>query len=380
MSREVSIIGTGLSAFGKHPALGIGDLAHPAIRAAMQDAGVAPSDIQAAFCGSVLSRGGPGQRILKGIGISGIPVVNVENACSSGSSAVREAYLAIREGIYDVALVFGVEKLTVLGGGPLPLDTEDVEAVQGAIMPAIYAMRAQRHMLEFGTTAEQLAAIAVKNHRHGALNPKAQFQNLVTVEEVLTSRPVAEPLTLLQCCPTGDGAAAVVLVASEVAHRFSGKPARIRASVLRSGSFQGGFRDMTESDLTIATAAEAYGAAGLGPDDLDVLEVHDAFTIGELMYYEALGLCEKGEGGRFVESGASAIGGRTPVNPSGGLLAKGHPMGATGVAQIVEIVDQLRDRCGQRQVEGARIGLSHCTGGGTAGFDHVACSIHILEA
>ncbi|MGE0827821.1 MAG: thiolase family protein [Hyphomonadaceae bacterium] len=377
--RDVSIIGVGMSAFAKRKEDSVADIAQPAILEAMRDAGVLPRDLNAAFCGSVFSPGSSGQRILKGLGIHGLPILNVENACSSGSSALREAYIGIAAGLYDVALAFGVDKLTALGGGALPLLDEDVEAGQGVIMPAIYAMRARRHMEEFGTTREQLAAIAVKNHKNSVHNPKAQYRETYTLEQILNSRPVAEPLTLLQCCPTGDGAAAAILCASDLAHKFKGDPVRIRASVLRSGTFTDKFRDMTVSELTVDTAARAYEMAGLGPKDVNVLEVHDAFTIGELMYYEALGLCAHGEGGRVVDEGLAEIGGRFPVNPSGGLLSKGHPVGATGVAQIYEIVNQLRGRCEQRQVDDARIGLTHCTGGGSAGFDHVACTIHILE-
>ncbi|MGE3143307.1 MAG: thiolase family protein [Hyphomonadaceae bacterium] len=378
--RDVSIIGVGMSRFGKQPEASLDDIAHPAILEAMRDAGVAPRDIEAAYCGSVFARGNPCQRILKGLGVFGVPMLNVDNACSSGSSALRDAYIAIGAGLCDVALAFGVDKLTALGGGALPVLDGDVEGSQGVIMPAIYAMRARRHMEEFGTTRRQLAQIAVKNHRNSAHNPKAQYRDLYTLDQVLNSRPVADPLTLLQCCPTGDGAAAAVLVASECAGRFeSGAPIRIRASALRSGEFTDKFRDMTKSHLTIDTARIAYEAAGLGPEDVDLLEVHDAFTIGELMYYEALGLVAHGEGGRVVDEGLAEIGGRFPVNPSGGLLSKGHPVGATGVAQIYEVVNQLRGRCGPRQVENARIGLTHCTGGGAAGFDHVACTIHILE-
>lgn len=309
----------------------------------------------------------------------GIPILNVENACSSGSSALREAYIAVAAGVHEVVLVLGVEKLTALGGGALPLNVDDIEASHGLVMPAVYAMRAQRHMQEYGTTIEQLAKIAVKNHHNSVHNPKAQYRREYSLEEINSSRPIAEPLTLLHCCAASDGAAAVVVASRAYARKLGGQAVRIRASVLRGGSFTNSGRDMSKSDLTIRTAASAYEAAGLGPGDLDVLEVHDAFTIGELMYYEALGLCPLGEGGRVVDEGLAEIGGRFPVNPSGGLLSKGHPIGATGIAQVVEICNQLRGRCGPRQVENARIGLTHCTGGGVAGFDHVACTIHILE-
>ena len=376
--REVSVIGVGMSRFGKQPEISIADLAQAPVLDALDDAGVACQQVQAAYCGSVFGGSCLGQKILKGIGISTVPILNVENACSSGSSAFREAWLAIASGMVDVALAFGVDKLTALGGGAYPL-SDDIEADQGVLMPAVYAMRARRHMMEYGTTIEQLAKIAVKNHHNSVHNPHAQYRREYTLEEVLNSRMIADPLSILHCCPSGDGAAAVVLAATELAHGFPGKPIKVRASVLQSGLFKNDFRDMTKSDLSYRSAAAAYEMAGLGPEDIDVAEVHDAFTIGELMYYEALGFCAPGEGGRLIDDGATEITGRIPVNPSGGLLSKGHPVGATGVAQIVEIVSQLRGNCGARQVAGAKIGLTHCTGGGVAGFDHIACTIHVFE-
>jgi acetyl-CoA acetyltransferase len=376
--REVSVIGVGMSRFAKQPELSIVDLTQAPILDALGDAGVAVGQVQSAYSGSVFGGSGLGQKVLKGIGISSIPILNLENACSSGSSAFREAWLGVASGMYDVTLAFGAEKLTALGGGAYPL-SDDIEADQGVLMPAVYAMRARRHMMEYGTTIEQLAKIAVKNHHNSVHNPRAQFQREYTIEEVLNSRMIADPLTILHCCPTGDGAAAVVLAATEIAPRLRGKPVKVRASVLQSGLFKNDFRDMTKSDLSYRAAAVAYEMAGLGPEDVNVAEVHDAFTIGELMYYEALGFCAPGDGGRLVDERATEIGGRIPVNPSGGLLSKGHPVGATGVAQIVEIVNQLRGNCGPRQIAGARIGLTHCTGGGVAGFDHIACTIHLFE-
>jgi len=376
--REVSVVGVGMSRFAKQPEVSIVDLTQAPILDALDDAGVAVGQVQAAYSGSVFGGSGLGQKVLKGIGISSIPILNLENACSSGSSAFREAWLGVASGMYDVTLAFGAEKLTALGGGAFPL-SDDIEADQGVLMPAVYAMRARRHMMEYGTSIEQLAKIAVKNHHNSVHNPRAQYQREYTLEEVLNSRMIADPLTILHCCPTGDGAAAVVLAATEIAPRLRGKPVKVRASVLQSGLFKNDFRDMTKSDLSYRAAAAAYEIAGLGPDDIDVAEVHDAFTIGELMYYEALGFCAPGDGGRLVDEGATEIGGRIPVNPSGGLLSKGHPVGATGVAQIVEIVNQLRGNCGPRQIAGARIGLTHCTGGGVAGFDHIACTIHVFE-
>lgn len=375
----VSVIGVGMVPFGKFPQKGLIDIGWPAVKAAIDDAGIAPGRIQAAYCGTALGGMMAGQRVLGRIGLTGIPITNIENACSSSSTALRQGVIAIRSGEYDVVLVLGVEKLTKFGGGTLPLEREDWEVSQGLVMPALYAMRAKRYMYEFGLTVQQLAKVSVKNRAHGALNPDAQMRKPVTAEEVLSSRPVADPLTLLQCCPNGDGAAAVILCSSAIAAQFRLDPIRILASDLTSGKYVAGYRDMTVPEITVRGATEAYEAAGVGPKDIDVAEVHDAFSIAELLYYEAFGFCDHGDAGHLLDSGATTFGGDVVVNPSGGLLAKGHPVGATGAAQAVEVVRQLRGEAGRRQVEGARIGLTHATGGGISGFDHGACSIHIFS-
>ena len=373
-----SIIGVGMVPFGKFPNRTVVDLAWPAVKAAIADSGIDPRRIQAAFCGTTFSGMMTGQRVLGQIGLSGIPITNIENACSSSSTALRQGVAAIRSGQHDVVLVLGVEKLTKFGGGVLPLELEDWDVSQGMMMPALYAMRAQRYIHDYGLTKEQLAQVSVKNRKHGSLNPDAQMREPVTVEQVLNSRPVADPFTLLQCCPTGDGAAAILLTSDKLATQIGRAPIRVLASDLTSGRFTPGYRDMTIPEITVRGAHEAYEEAGLGPDDIDVAEVHDAFSIAELLYYEAFGFCGRGEAGRMISDGETAIGGRLPVNPSGGLLAKGHPIGATGAAQVVEIIRQLRGEAGPRQVEGAKIGLSHATGGGITGFDHGACAIHIF--
>jgi benzoylsuccinyl-CoA thiolase BbsB subunit len=373
-----AIAGVGMTKFGKQPERTIEDIGREALIRAMKDAGVGREDIEEVFCGS--SYGGPliGQRILRDLGMTGIPITNVENACSSGAAALREAAWAIKAGRAEAIAVIGVEKLTRFGGGTLPLEETDIEVNLGNVMPAVYAMRARRYMHETGATARHLAMIAVKAHEYGARNPNAQLQNRVTIEEVLGSRMVADPLTLFMCCPTGDGAAAVIVMSEARARKLGARPVRIEASVLQSGQYKTGFRDMASSELTERTSRLAYEAAGIGPQDVDVVEVHDAFASAELMYYEALGLCGKGEGASMIERGATGPGGLVPVNPSGGLACRGHPVGATGVAQIVEAVAQLRGEAGPRQVSGAKVALTHCTGGGIAGLDHGACAVHVL--
>jgi benzoylsuccinyl-CoA thiolase BbsB subunit len=365
--------------FGKFLEKSLEELGVPAILDACQDSGVPMDRIQVAYCGSVIGGNCVGQRILKEVGLTGIEVVNVSNACASGSTAFRGVWSLIASGVYDIGLAFGVEQMSKLIAGAIPLDQDDLEAGQGMIMPALYAMRAKRHMELYGTTREQLALVSVKNHAHSVHNPKAQYQKTFTVQEILASAMICDPLTLYQCCPTGDGASAAVLCAKEMARQFSSNPVTVAASVLTSGKSSLDPHDITISDLTRRTAEQSYEMAGIGPEDLDVLEVHDAFTIGEILHYENLGLCQPGEGARMVEEKRTWIGGDKPVNPSGGLLSKGHPLGATGIAQVAEIVWQLRGEAGPRQVQGASVGLTHCTGGGIAGVDGAACSIHILK-
>jgi acetyl-CoA acetyltransferase len=376
--RDVAVLGTGIVPFGKHHTLSVPHLARPAVIDALEESGLRRSDIGTLYCGSALSGMMAGQRVARETGLTGIPIVNTENACSSGATAFREAMLAVGSGVVDYALVVGVEKLTRLGGGTLPLDQEDIEVINGQVMPGLYAMRAQRYLHDHGHTARDLAAVAVKARRHGALTPYAQFRTPTTLEEVLASRPIADPLTLLQCCPTGDGAAAVVIGPADATHCGKHQRIRVLGSHLASGRYVSGFRDMTVPEITVRCAGELYEEISLDPRDIDVLECHDAFTIAELLYYEALGLCRPGEAPSLLHSGATSLGGRNVVNPSGGMLSKGHPVGASGVAQMVEIVRQLQGRCGARQVSGAKLGLTHVTGGGTAGFDHGACCIHVF--
>ncbi|MDP9918987.1 acetyl-CoA acetyltransferase [Variovorax boronicumulans] len=372
------ITGVGITDFGRFPELTEEAMVQSAILDALEDAGTRLSDVQAFYCGNALGAMLPGQRALRELHANGGAVYNVDNACSSGATALNLALQALKVGQYDTVLVFGMDHLSALGGGPLQLSQQDWNNRRGMIMPALYAMRARRYMHDRGLKLETLADISVKNRKHGVLNPIAKFAKLATREEILASRPVAEPLTLLQCCPAVvDGAAALVL--STKPSQGVAKPVQVLASVVQSGLFETTPVDMTQAEITARAASLAYEQAGVGPRDLSLLEVHDAFTISELLYYEALGLCDRGDAAALLHSGATALGGRVPVNPSGGLLAKGHPPGATGVAQIVEVCEQLQGRAGARQVQGARIGLTQVTGGGIWGVDHAACAIHILS-
>jgi len=378
--QDIYITGGAMTPFGRHPGVMAPELAQQAILKALDDAGVSKNEIQAVYCANVLGGMILGQLIVRDLGFKGIPVYNVENACASGATGVHLARHALLAGQYDTVLVFGIEQLTALGGGTIPLQRNDhkteLYAKAGMVLPAVYAMRGTRFLHERDAAPADLAAVAVKNRFHGSLNEFAQQRSETTVEEVLASRMIAEPLTLLQCCPSQvDGAAAVVL-----SRRRGGaaRPVRVLSSVVVSGKRERADDDILDAEITARAARQAYERAGVAPSEVDVVELHDAFTIAELLYYEALGLAAPGEAVPLLRSGATRLGGRVPVNPSGGLLAKGHPLGATGVAQMVEVLWQLQGRAGARQVEGARIGLTQCTGGGIAGVDHAASSVHLL--
>jgi acetyl-CoA acetyltransferase len=378
--QDIYIHGGAMTRFGKHPGVLAPELAQQAILKALDDAGVSRGEIQAVYCANVLGGMILGQLIVRDLGFKGIPVYNVENACASGATGVHLARHALLAQQYDTVLVLGIEQLTALGGGTIPLQRNDhkteLYAKAGMVLPAVYAMRGTRFLHERGATPADLAAVAVKNRRHGALNEYAQQRSETTLEEVLASRMIADPLTLLQCCPSQvDGAAAVVLGTRRRGER---KAVKVLSSAVVSGLREEARDDILDAEITARAARQAYEQAGVNPGDVNVVELHDAFTIAELLYYEALGLARRGEAVSLLHSGATALGGRVPVNPSGGLLAKGHPLGATGVAQMVEILWQLQGRAGARQVPGARIGLTQCTGGGIAGVDHAASSVHLL--
>lgn len=377
--RKVEVIGVGMTTFGKQTDITGEELGRQACWDSILDAGINARQIQAAYCGHVLQGPVFGQRVMAKVGIAGIPVTNVENYCSSGSTAFREAWLAIATGQYDMVLAFGAEKMTGKVRGAITPAEEDLEAQLGLTFPGLYAMRARRYFEEYGATPYQLALVSVKNRKNGTLNPRAQYQREVTVEEVLASRPIAAPLKLLDCCPISDGAAAAILVNSRTARRLGIRGIKVGGVALTSGQLEGGYIDMTNEDMTRRAAMEVYAQAGAGPADVDLAEVHDCFTIAELLRIEGLGLCERGEAARLVEAGVTSLGGRIPINPSGGLLAKGHPLGATGLAQVAELVWQLRCQAGSRQVEGARLGLAHCRGGSVPSSEGGACTVILLK-
>ncbi len=401
-----------MTRFGKYLDRGLKELGREAVDAALQSAGMDKSDLEVAVVGNAAAGLVTGQECVRGqvvlreMGIEAIPIVNTENACASSSTAFHLAWLYVASGMYDVALALGVEKLyhedkqrsfAAIGAA---VDVELMRdimaraaqeararaakpegggAAEGAgksrsMFMDLYAALARNHMQRYGTTKEQFAKVAVKNHYHGSLNPHAQYRERYSLEEILASPLVAEPLTRLMCSPIGDGAAAAVLCAEEKARLHTSKPIFVQASALGSGQDHG----PGEPGISERVAQKAYEMAGIGPRDLDVAEVHDASAPAEIVLYEELGFCGTGEGGPLIDSGFTELTGKLPVNTSGGLLSKGHPIGATGVAQIYEIFAQLRGEADERQVKGAKVGLCE-NGGGMVRGEAAAVAVHILS-
>ncbi|MBU2548851.1 MAG: thiolase family protein [Proteobacteria bacterium] len=414
MSDNIYVLGSAMIKFGKYLEKPIKVLTGEALDLVFQDCGLTKDDVEAAW----FSNSGwgmlsfqhciRGQVALSANGIQSIPVINVENACASGSTAFHGAWTALKAGLYDCALAIGVEKVydedrsKVMGGFLAGTDVEETmekmarfqeeerqrkerDAKEKGLQPPqekagghsvfmdFYAIGARRHMAAYGTTQRQLAVIASKNHNNSALNPLAQYTFPVTVDEVIADREVSYPLTRAMCAPIGDGAAAAILCTERFLKQHpSSRAVKVRASILKSGNRVG------ENDVGQRAARAAYEVAGVGPEDLDVAELHDATAYAELHQTEQMGFCPIGEGGPFAESGATAIGGKLPVNTSGGLISRGHPIGASGLAMIYEIVTQLRGEADKRQVENPRIGMVE-NGGGTLGDGEAAMSIHIFE-
>nr|WP_307828664.1 thiolase family protein [Antrihabitans sp. YC2-6] len=377
MTEQAMLWGVGTSAYGRFPEQRVESLAWTAIAEAVRDAGIRPDEIEAIVVGSVFGPPGVATRIQRGLGIPGVPMWTIENACASGTSAYHEAVEAVRVGRFRCVLVLGVEQMSTLFSGAIVPEATDPEGAASLPLPGLYALQAQRYVGEFGVTPEQLAAVAVKNKRNGMDNPRAQLRTSVpTVQEVLDSRMIAEPLTFLQCCPTSDGAGAAIVGVD----RGEQNDLRIEASAMVSGALWDHRSDDVWGFASVARAAAlAFEQADRTPQEIDVLEVHDAFTIGEIITLEALGIAPRGKGAELAASGHTARDGAQPVNPSGGLLSRGHPLGATGMAQLAEIAWQLRGVAGDRQVARHRVGLVETMGGGAAGMDGNACVVTILS-
>ena len=377
---EAYIAGAGMVRFGKYPAdVTFENLAAGAARTAMADAHVQPDQIDAVYVGHVF--GGPvaGQRVAAQIGLAGLPVSNHENYCASGATAIREAWIAIGAGLYDTVLVIGAEKMTDrVSGGVMP-DPTDIDAINGLVMAANHGMSARRYMSDHGASREDIAAVAVKNHAHSVHNPFAQYQRPISLEEVLNARTIAEPLGLLDCSPISDGAAAIVLCSKAgLAKLGRDRAPRVVGCALVSGKPVAADASLNEEDVSRRAAQQAWEMTGYGPDDIDLVEMHDCFTIAEIVRLEGIGVVPLGQAGSWARTGETSIGGKLPVNPSGGLLSRGHPVGATGVAQICELTWQLTERAGGRQVENARTGLAYCKGGTVSGTDGGSVTVLVV--
>ena len=378
MSDDVYIIGIDMIKFGRFPNKTVPELAAESILLALDDADLSMGDMEAFYCGNIKEVNRMvGQKTLQLIGQTGIPIVNCTNACATGAAAFREGWMSIKAGIHDVVLVSGVEKMGtgLLGGdtGELGIPLEGLIGSQ--TMPAIFSEAGMEHARNHGTSFEQFAKISVKNHHHSTMNPKSRYQIETPLKEVMESEMIAYPNTKLMCSANVDGSAAAVLVSEKKAKEYGmSRAIKVKASVLTSDPYDDRNLAMPNiNTLTKNAATQAYEMAGLGPEDLDLVELHDCFASAEMLHYGNLGLCKDEDAGRYVDEGRFEIGGIMPVNLSGGLLAKGHPTGATGVANLYEICTHLRGEAGVRQVKNARIGLAHVIGLGSA------CGIHVLE-
>ena len=371
--RNVCVIGVGMTKFERCDR-DFTELVQEAVTQAIEMAGVAPTDFEQAYAGYVNGMSTQGQRALYMMGIGGLPVYNVHNYCSTGSTALHLGYQAIASGMNECVLAFGFEKMQK---GPLETQLQGLKETLGQdadkkppIAAVIFGDGGRQHMELYGTTKEQFAKVSVKNHRHSVNNPRSQYREACTLEEVLASRLVYDPLTLLQCCPTSDGAGAAILCSDEFAKKHGhSDPVKIVAQAMATDlpeDFALGALGMIGVGMSRRAAGKVYEQAGLGPEDVQVIELHDCFSTNELVTYESLGLCKEGEGGRLIDEDQVTYGGKWVVNPSGGLLSKGHPLGATGLAQCAELVWQLSGRADKRQVEGARVGLQHNVGLGGA--------------
>ena len=376
---DAYVVGVDMIKFGRFPDKTVPQIGAEAAHLALDDSGLTIQDMEALYCGNLGQASGMvGQRILQEIVQTGIPVVNVSNACATGATAFREAWASVKAGLYDLVIAVGVEQMGrgLLGGAGGSKGISKEGLLGSGTMPSVFAEAGMEHARNYGTTFEQFAKVSVKNHHHSTMNPKAMYQIETPLETVMNAEMISYPNTKLMCSVNVDGSAAAIIASEKKAKELGlmSRAVKIRASILTSDPWQE--RDLVMPDVNTCTrraAAAAYEMAGLGAEDIDLVELHDCFATAEILHYENLGLCDDGEAGRMIDDGEVALGGKVPVNVSGGLLSKGHPLGATGIANIYEVSTHLRGEAGQRQVEGARIGLTHVIGLGSA------CGIHILE-
>ena len=375
---DVYVVGVDMIKFGRFPEKTVPQLGSQAALMALDDAGLTIQDMQALYCGNLgQANAMVGQRILQEIGQTGVAVVNCANACATGATAFREAWMSIKAGVFDCVLAVGVEQMGrgLLGGSGGGEGIPKEGLLGSGTMPAVFAEAGMEHARNYGTTFEQFAKVSVKNHHHSTMNPKAMYQIETPLDTVMNAEMISYPNTKLMCSVNVDGSAAAVLVSEKKARELGlNRAVKVKASVLTSDPYSD--RDLVMPDVNGVTriaAKQAYEMAGIGPEDVSLVELHDCFATAEILHYENLGLCSDGDAGRMIDDGEVALGGRIPVNVSGGLLSKGHPLGATGIANIYEVCTHLRGEAGDRQVEGARFGMTHVIGLGSA------CGIHILE-
>ncbi len=385
LQREVYIAGVGETIFGKLK-MDYDELGRMAAFEAIKSSNIdKPDMIETAYVGNATNGMVTGQTVFRDLGMCGkAGIINVESACSAGAMAVHLAVKDVACGLTELSIGVGCENHTMhrATGSAFTPSGNDIEGYHGAVMTGKYAMRATRYMYETGATIEDLALITKKSRGHGKNNPHAPFGGDYSIEEIINSRMIAYPLTLHQCCGIVDGAGAVVVCSKEMIKKLGiEKPVRVRGSVVTSGPYHNRPRDITGDDITEMTAALLYEESGVDPKDVNILELHDAFTIAELLYYECMQLCNKGDGLKFLKDGQSTYGGQCVVSPRGGMLSYGHPIGASGAAQIAAQVKQLRGECKGYQVEPIpKVAMTHVTGGGLSGTEHAACTMHMLTS
>lgn len=379
--RDVYVLGVGQSMFGKQPDFSAPELGAIAASRAIEDAGIDPRIIEIAYGSRVVDASQTAEDILKRVGIAKLEMINAENACASGGTALHMLWKDIAAGFYDIGIVVGAEAMTTssIAGGLVPTAKGDLNGAMGITMPSLAALNARRLMETRGLTVEDLAYASVKNHRNACLNPYAHYKVELTVEDVINSKMISDPVTRLMCCPNSDGAAAAIMCTREIAARYTTKPVKIEASVVLSAPYEIWDEEVTDATLIGLLSDKTYEKAGIGPEDIDIVELHDAFSPEELYTYECMRLCGKGETMSFIRSGAAEIGGKCPVNPSGGLQSLGHPLGASGVRVICELTLQLREQADKRQVKNAKVGLAQMVGGSLTNLSAPAVgSMHIL--
>jgi benzoylsuccinyl-CoA thiolase BbsB subunit len=378
--RDVYVLGIGQTNFGKMPGLTPIQLGIQAAKSAIQDAGIEPRKIEVAYGGRSYDDTQTAENILRYVGIAGVPMYNTENACTTGATVVNQLWKDIAYGIHDIGIAVTCESMTTSSkAGKLVGAAEgDLNGTLGLTMPSYFALMAYRLMEERGATMEDLAYPSVKNHRNACMNPYAMYRKALTTEDVMNAKMICDPLTSLHCCPVTDGAASIILCTGEIARRYTTKMIKLASSLVLSAYYEAWDYNLLDNPLIKELAKRTYDAAGIGPEDLDLIELHDAFAPEEISAVSCLGLCKTGEEISYIRSGASEISGKCPINPSGGLLSLGHPLGASGARVVCEVAQHLRETAGDRQVKGARVGMAEMIGGYLTGLGSSIAGINLL--